>query len=394
MQYDSIMVRYGELSLKGKNKRFFINTLSNNIKMSLADMKELSFEKQHDRFYIKLDEFSDVDEILFRLKGIPGIHNFSLVKKVEKDIEKVCDASLEIMQELENEFFDQKLTFKVKASRSDKDFPLISDEINRKVATVILKNTNFKVDVHNPIVYVKVEIRYDAAYISIKNYEGLGGLPLGSSGNGLLMISGGIDSPVAGYMMMKRGVKIAAIHYASPPYTSDMAIYKVKTLLKKLAKVQGEIKFINIPFTKLQLAIYDAAGDKYAITLMRRMMYRIADLVAKKEGLNCIINGESIGQVASQTLESMGVINEVTNSVIIRPLAVFDKSDIIKISKEIDTYETSIMPYEDCCTIFDPKNPTTKPRLSECEKFESMFDFKSLIEEAIENAIVETITVE
>ena len=394
MQYDSIMVRYGELSLKGKNKRFFINTLSNNIKMSLADMKELSFEKQHDRFYIKLDEFSDVDEILFRLKGIPGIHNFSLVKKVEKDIEKVCDASLEIMQELENEFFDQKLTFKVKASRSDKDFPLISDEINRKVATVILKNTNFKVDVHNPLVYVKVEIRYDAAYISIKNYEGLGGLPLGSSGNGLLMISGGIDSPVAGYMMMKRGVKIAAIHYASPPYTSDMAIYKVKTLLKKLAKVQGEIKFINIPFTKLQLAIYDAAGDKYAITLMRRMMYRIADLVAKKEGLDCIINGESIGQVASQTLESMGVINEVTNSVIIRPLAVFDKSDIIKISKEIDTYETSIMPYEDCCTIFDPKNPTTKPRLSECEKFESMFDFKSLIEEAIENAIVETITVE
>ena len=394
MQYDSIMVRYGELSLKGKNKRFFINTLSNNIKMSLADMKELSFDKQHDRFYIKLDEFSDVDEILFRLKGIPGIHNFSLVKKVEKDIEKVCDASLEIMQELENEFFEQKLTFKVKASRSDKDFPLISDEINRKVATVILKNTNFKVDVHNPLVYVKVEIRYDAAYISIKNYEGLGGLPLGSSGNGLLMISGGIDSPVAGYMMMKRGVKIAAIHYASPPYTSDMAIYKVKTLLKKLAKVQGEIKFINIPFTKLQLAIYDAAGDKYAITLMRRMMYRIADLVAKKEGLNCIINGESIGQVASQTLESMGVINEVTNSVIIRPLAVFDKSDIIKISKEIDTYETSIMPYEDCCTIFDPKNPTTKPRLSECEKFESMFDFKSLIEEAIENAIVETITVE
>ena len=394
MQYDSIMVRYGELSLKGKNKRFFINTLSNNIKMSLADMKELSFEKQHDRFYIKLDEFSDVDEILFRLKGIPGIHNFSLVKKVEKDIEKVCEASLEIMQELENESFDQKLTFKVKASRSDKDFPLISDEINRKVATVILKNSNFKVDVHNPLVYVKVEIRYDAAYVSIKNYEGLGGLPLGSSGNGLLMISGGIDSPVAGYMMMKRGVKIAAIHYASPPYTSDMAIYKVKTLLKKLAKVQGEIKFINIPFTKLQLAIYDAAGDKYAITLMRRMMYRIADIVAKREGLSCIINGESIGQVASQTLESMGVINEVTNSVIVRPLAVVDKSDIIKISKEIDTYETSIMPYEDCCTIFDPKNPTTKPRLSECEKYEAMFDFKALIDEAIENAIIETITVE
>lgn len=394
MQYDSIMVRYGELSLKGKNRRFFIDTLSNNIKMCLADMKELSFEKQHDRFYVHLDMFSDIDEILFRLKGIPGIHNFSLVKKINKDIDQVCEASLEIMKDLENEMIDEKLTFKVKASRSDKFFPLISDDINRKVATVILKNTNFKVDVHNPSVFVKVEIRQDAAYVSIKNYEGLGGLPLGSSGKGLLMISGGIDSPVAGYMMMKRGVKVEAIHYSSPPYTSDMAIYKVKTLLKKLAKVQGEIKFINIPFTKLQLAIYDAAGDKYAITLMRRMMYRIADRVAKKHNLSCIINGESIGQVASQTLESMGVINEVTNSVIIRPLAVFDKSDIIKISKDIDTYETSIMPYEDCCTIFDPKNPTTKPKLSECEKYEAKFDFEALIEEAIENAEIEIITVE
>ena len=394
MQYDSIMVRYGELSLKGKNKRFFIDTLSKNITMSLADMKELSFVKHHDRFYINLDTFSDVDEILFRLKGIPGIHNFSLVKKTSKDIDSINDAALQIMQELENEFFDEELTFKVKASRSDKDFPLISDEINRKVATVILKNTSFKVNVHNPLVYVKVEVRYDAAYVSIKNYNGLGGLPLGSSGKGMLMISGGIDSPVAGYMMMKRGVKIEAIHFSSPPYTSDMAIYKVETLLKKLAKVQGEIRFINIPFTKLQLAIYDAAGDKYAITLMRRMMYRIADKVAVKNNCQCIINGESIGQVASQTLESMGVINNVTNNVIIRPLAVFDKSDIIKISKEIDTYETSIMPYEDCCTIFDPKNPTTKPKLSGCEKFEAMFDFNALIDEAIENAECKIIKVE
>lgn len=394
MKYDSIMVRYGELSLKGKNRRFFIDTLARNIQMSLADMKELTFMKHHDRFYINLTELSDENEILFRLKGIPGIHNFSLVKKVEKDIDKICKASLEIMKELENEYFGEILTFKVKASRSDKEFNLISDEINRYVATTILKNTSFKVNVHNPLVYVKVEVRYDAAYVSIKNYEGLGGLPLGSSGKGMLMISGGIDSPVAGYLMMKRGVKIEAIHYSSPPYTSDMAIYKVKTLLKKLAKVQGEIKFINIPFTKLQLAIYDNAGDKYAITLMRRMMYRIADRVAKKNNCHCIINGESIGQVASQTLESMGVINDVTNNVIIRPLAVFDKSEIIKISKEIDTYETSIMPYEDCCTIFDPKNPTTKPKLSECEKFEAMFDYESLINEAIEEACVEIITVE
>ena len=394
MNYDSIMVRYGELSLKGKNKKTFIDTLSNNIRFSLADMKELKFEKQYDRFYVKLTEVSDVDEILNRLKKIPGIHNYSLVRKVNKDIDEIANAALEIMQELRYEIDEDKLTFKVKASRNDKQFYLISDEINRKVATVILKNTDFKVDVHNPSLIVKIEIRLDGAYLSIKNYPGLGGLPLGSSGKGMLMISGGIDSPVAGFMMMKRGVKIEAIHFSSPPYTSDMAIYKVKTLLKSLAKVQGQIKFINIPFTELQLKIYEVAGDKYAITLMRRMMYRLADIFAKRNNCQCIINGESIGQVASQTLESMGVINEVTNNVIIRPLAVFDKIDIIKIAKDIDTYETSILPYEDCCTIFDPKKPATKPRLQDCEKFEAMFDFKSMIEDAVNNATIEIITVE
>ena len=393
MIYDSIMVRYGELTLKGKNKKVFISTLSDNIKMSLADMSELEFEKQYDRFYVKLSSFSDVDEILNRLAKIPGIHNFSLVKKVNKDIDEICNISLEIINDILQES-DETLTFKVKTSRQDKDFPIISDDINRKVATIILKNTPIKVDVHNPKLIVKVEVRNDAAYVSIKTYGGLGGLPLGSSGKGMLMISGGIDSPVAGYMMMKRGVKIEAVHFSSPPYTSDMAVYKVKTLLKSLAKVQGKVKFINVPFTKLQLAIYDAAGDKYAITLMRRMMYRIADAVAKKNHCQCIINGESSGQVASQTLESMGVINNVTNSVVIRPLAVFDKNDIIKIAKDIDTYETSIMPFEDCCTIFDPKNPTTKPRLESCEKYEAMFDFETMIQEAINEAEVEYITVD
>ena len=393
MLYDSIMVRYGELSLKGKNKKDFINTLSENIKMSLLDMSELSFEKQYDRFYVNLNEFSDIDEILNRLSKIPGIHNFSLVKKVNKDIDEINNISLEIIKDIESES-DEPLTFKVKASRQDKNFPLISDDINRKVATVILKNTSLKVDVHNPKIIVKVEVRLDAAYVSIKTFNGLGGLPLGSSGKGMLMISGGIDSPVAGYMMMKRGVKIEAVHFSSPPYTSDMAIYKVKTLLKQLAKVQGKVKFINVPFTELQLKIYEVAGDKYAITLMRRMMYRIADALSKKNKCQCIINGESIGQVASQTLESMGVINEVTNAVVVRPLAIFDKLDIIKIAKDIDTYETSIMPFEDCCTIFDPKNPTTKPRLETCEKFEAMFDYKKMIEDAVNNAQVEYITVE
>lgn len=391
MIYDEIMLRYGELTLKGKNKRMFIDTLANNIRLSLADYKELKFEKQHDRFYIKINESSNVDDILLRLSKIPGIHNFSLVKKVEKDIKQICDVCLTIVNELDLVTLN---TFKVKTSRNDKAFYLISDEINREVATVILKNTPLKVDVHNPKILVRVEIRYDAAYVSIKNFDGLGGLPLGTSGKGLLMISGGIDSPVAGYLMMKRGVKIEAIHFSSPPYTSEMAVFKVKTLLKKLAKVQGQIKFINIPFTELQLKIYEICGDKYAITLMRRMMYRIASIVANNNKCQCIVNGESIGQVASQTLDSMKTINEVTNATIIRPLAVFDKLDIIKLSREIDAYETSIMPFEDCCTIFDPKNPTTKPKLSECLKYEEKFDYMSMINDAINNAEVELITVE
>lgn len=394
MQYDAIMVRYGELTLKGKNRRTFIDTLANNIRLSLKDIKELTFDKQHDRFYVFINDCYDVDEVISRLRAIPGIHNLSLVKKVNKDIDEICKTSLQIVKEIIDEENISVATFKVKASRSDKQFHLISDDINRHVAGTILKNSFFKVDVHNPDYVIKIEVRMDAAYISIKTYPCLGGLPLGSSGKGLLMISGGIDSPVAGYMMMKRGVKIEAIHFSSPPYTSEMAVNKVKMLLKTLAKVQGQIKFINIPFTKIQEKIYEVAGDKYAITLMRRMMYRIADIVAKNNNCQCIINGESIGQVASQTLISMDVINEVTNNVIIRPLAVFDKLDIINIAKSIDTYETSILPYEDCCTIFDPKNPTTKPKSHDCEVFESKFDYEGMIKEAIETATIEILTVE
>ncbi|MCI5745469.1 MAG: tRNA 4-thiouridine(8) synthase ThiI [Erysipelotrichaceae bacterium] len=390
MKYDSIMVRYGELTLKGKNKKSFIDTLDHNIRMSLNDMKSIKFEKQYDRFYIHLHNDDNEQEIIHRLKNIPGIHNFSLVLKVAKDLEEIASSALKIVLDID----ENVKTFKVKASRSDKEFAYISDDINRYVAAKILKNTSLKVDVHNPDIIIKVEIRKDNAYVSIITYEGLNGLPLGSSGKSLLMISGGIDSPVAGYLMMKRGVKIEAIHFSSPPYTSNLAVDKVKTLLQTLAKVQGQIKFINIPFTAIQEKIYEVAGDKYAITIMRRMMYRIADIVANNDKCLCIVNGESIGQVASQTLDSMQVINEVTNKVIIRPLATFDKLDIIRISKEIGTYDTSILPYEDCCTIFDPKNPTTKPKLKDCEFYESKFDYQNMILEAIANATIENIIVE
>ncbi len=386
MKYDSIMVRYGELYLKGKNKSVFIDTLANNIRKSFNDINDLKFIKQHDRFYINLSASSPIEEIITRLQMIPGIFNFCLVSKVEKDIAKISQVALEIMQE-----YNDQETFKVVTSRSDKSFPMISDTINREVAKQILINTNHKVDVHNPNISIKVEIRYDYAYISIKNYQGLGGFPLGCGGKGMLMISGGIDSPVAGFMMMKKGVKIEAIHFSAPPYTSDMAIFKVKTLLAQLAKVQGEIKFINIPFTDLQLKIYEVCGDAYAITIMRRMMYRIASIMAKQDKCLCLINGESVGQVASQTLDSMKVINSVCNDVVIRPLATYDKLDIIRISKMINTYDTSIMPYEDCCTIFDPKNPVTKPKEKECLFYESKFDYQSMIDKAIAEAKIEII---
>lgn len=388
MLYNFIMVRYGELTLKGKNRRIFIDYLASNIKKALFDMKELKFDKQYDHLYIEITPISDIDEILSRLKSISGIHSFSLVSKVMKDLDIIKKTALAIIRTLPYK------TFKVIASRADKTFPYVSDQINREVATTILKNTAWKVDVHQPDVKVRIEVRQEAAYLSIKNYDGLGGFPLGVSGKGLLMISGGIDSPVAGFMMMKKGVKIEAIHFSSPPYTSDMAIYKVKMLLQQLAKIQGEIRFINIPFTKLQLAIYEHCGDSYAITIMRRMMYRIASKFARLENCKCIINGESVGQVASQTLDSMKVINAVCSDVIIRPLAVFDKQEIISIAHEIQTYETSIMPYEDCCTIFDPKNPVTKPKLEECEFLEKKFDWEGLVNEAIENAVIETIGVE
>ena len=225
MLFDYIMVRYGELSLKGKNKKYFINTLANNICNALKDINGLKFDKQFDRFYIKLASEDDIEEIINRLKYISGIHNFSLVSKVNKDINNINDKALEIIKTLDDEG-----TFKVITTRSDKTFPMLSDEINRSVAATILKNSNLKVDVHNPDIKVKVEIRYDAAYISILNYDGLGGFPLGTNGKGLLMISGGIDSPVAGFEMIKKGVKIEAIHFSSPPYTSEMAVNKVNGL--------------------------------------------------------------------------------------------------------------------------------------------------------------------
>lgn len=390
MLYSHIMIRYGELTLKGKNRKDFIDCLFLNVKKACADIPHLEFEKQYDRMYITFLDESVIEDLLQRLKLISGISSYSLVAKMEKDIDIMKEKILLMLQQKKVE---PSSTFKVIARRSDKNFPIVSDQINREIASEILKNTNLKVDVHQPNIKIKIEVRLDACYVYFDQIEGLKGFPLGMGGKGLLMISGGIDSPVAGFLMMKKGVKIEAIHFSSPPYTSDMAVYKVKTLLQSLAKIQGDIKLYTIPFTELQLKIYECCGDTYAITIMRRMMYRIAEIIAKKDRCLCIINGESVGQVASQTLESMQVINEVTNMVILRPLAVMDKNEIIRIAKEINTYATSILPYEDCCTIFNPKNPTTKPKHKECEFLESKFDFVSMIARCIENATIEYIHV-
>ena len=378
IKYSHIMIRYGELSTKGKNKGTFIRVLYENIKHSLRNFPNLSFESRYDHIYIYLNG-EDYQPIIDKLKEVSGIHAMSLVYRLDKDIEVVKQSALEIVK------LESGKTFKVNAKRGDKKFPIHSEQIVRSVAPIILKNTDLKVDVHNPDISINIEIREEAAYIYTKTFLGAGGYPLGVGGKSMHMLSGGIDSPVAAYLMMKRGVKIECIHFSSPPYTNVGVIYKLEDLLKKLNNYQAEIKLHIVPFTKIQEAIYDHAPESYCITIMRRMMYRLADRLASRRSCPVISTGESVGQVASQTLQSIHVINEVTNTPIIRPCACMDKLDIIDLSRKIDTYEISIRPYEDCCTIFTPKNPKTAPDLLMAKKYEESFDYESLIQEALTN---------
>lgn len=386
--YDHIMIRFGELSTKGKNKKDFIRTLAENVKNALKDWPELSFETRYDHIYVGLNNL-DYRPIIERLQDVSGIHALSLVYRCSKEIEDMKESALNLIKEEEGK------TFKVKVKRGDKTYPLISDEITRIVAGHILRNTeHLKVDVHNPDILLSIEVRQEAAYIFSKTYLGAGGYPLGVGGKTMHMLSGGIDSPVAAYLMMKRGVSIECIHFASPPYTQMGVIYKLEDLLKVLTRYQPRIRLHIVPFTKIQEAIYDNAPESYCITLMRRMMFRLADALSKRRKCPVISSGESIGQVASQTLQSMHVINAVTNTPVIRPLATTDKLEIIKISKKIGTYDISIRPYEDCCTIFTPKAPKTMPHMDEVEEFEKKFDYESMIRDAINNVEVKIITSE
>ena len=384
ISYDYIMVRFGELSTKGKNKIDFIKTLGNNIKHALKDFSNLEIEVKRDHIYVKLNG-EDFRPVLARLQDVSGIHALSLVHKCSKEMEAVKASALELIKQEEGK------TFKVKAKRSDKQYPIHSEEMTRIVAGHILRNTELKVDVHNPDILLNVDMRQEACYIFSNTYPGAGGYPLGVGGKSMHMLSGGIDSPVAAYLLMKRGVMIECIHFASPPYTQAGVIYKLEDLLHKLNRYQPKIRLHIIPFTKIQEAIYDNVDESYCITLMRRMMFRLAASLAKRRNCPVVSSGESIGQVASQTLQSMHVINAVTNTPIIRPLATTDKVEIINISKKIGTFDISIRPYEDCCTIFTPKAPKTAPHLDEAEEFEKKFDYESLIKEALNNIEVKII---
>ena len=372
-----IMLKYGELSTKKGNINLFLNTLKNNIKFKLNDHSEIKFDKGRMFIYPK----GSFDEILDKLKEVFGIHEIEIAYELEtNDLETIKSA---LKEQLSN--YDFK-TFKVQTKRSDKSFYLDSMAIGRNIGGFILKNfSDIKVDVHNPEITVNVEIRKNASYFYFEKIAGIGGYPVGVLGKGMLMLSGGIDSPVAGYMTIKRGVKLEAVYFESPPHTSIEAKNKVISLAKKLAVYNNDIKLHVINFTNIQEAIYKNIPHEYLITIMRRMMYRISAKIAYSANAKILVNGESIGQVASQTLNSMSVINEVVKMPVIRPLACFDKLEIIEVAKKIDTYETSILPYEDCCTIFVPKHPVINPELSKAIDYEKLIDYETLIYEAIKN---------
>lgn len=381
MNYDRILIRYGEISTKGKNRNKFVDKLRKSLKLVLKDFPNASIEAGRDRMYILLNG-ENAEEMAGRLKGVFGIQSFSPAIRVEKDIEKMKEAAFALFQRL----YHEGATFKITGKRSDKSFELTTDEINHTFGAHLLKSfEGLKVDVKNPDINLRIEIREDAAYLSCETIQGAGGLPLGSSGKAMLMLSGGLDSPVAGYLSMKRGVEIEAVHFYSPPFTSERSKQKVIDLSKKLANISGFIALHIVPFTEIQQLIQQQVPENYSMTTTRRLMLRITDEIRKKhEGL-AIITGESLGQVASQTLESMYAINEVTNTPVLRPLITMDKTEIMTIAHQIDTHDISILPYEDCCTVFVPSSPKTKPKREKVNQYESFIDFEPFIEKAVKN---------
>ena len=388
MQYSEIMIRYGELSTKHKNRMRFINKLRNNISDVLSIYPQVKVTADRDRAHAYLNG-ADYTAVSESLKQVFGIQNFSPVYKVEISVDVLKSSVQKIMKEI----YKEGMTFKITSKRSDHNFELDSRELNQTLGGAVFEAIpNVQAQMKNPDINLQVEIREEAAYLSYETFRGAGGLPVGSSGKGMLMLSGGIDSPVAGYLALKRGVDIEAVHFASPPYTSPGALKKAHDLTRKLTKFGGNIQFIEVPFTEIQEEIKAKAPEAYLMTLTRRFMMRITDRIREVRNGLVIINGESLGQVASQTLESMQTINAVTSTPIIRPVVTMDKLEIIDIAQEIDTFEISIQPFEDCCTIFAPDRPKTNPKIENAEQYEKRMDVEGLVERAVAGIMITEIT--
>lgn len=390
MKYTEIMVRYGELSTKGKNRKTFIMQLAQNVKRALADFPALKIHADRDRMHILLNG-EDSEEVIPKLSKVFGIQNFSPSIRIEKEM----PAIRAMVQEVVREVYTPGKTFKITAKRSDHSFELDSNGLNQELGGAVIEAIpEIQVQMKKPDINLRIEIRKDAAYLSYETIRGAGGLPVGTSGRGMLMLSGGIDSPVAGYLAMKRGVEVEAVHFASPPYTSEQALQKAKDLAGKLVPYVGTIQFIEVPFTEIQEEIKRVVPQGYLMTITRRLMLRLTDAIREMRKGLVIINGESLGQVASQTLQSMVAINEVTSTPIIRPVVSMDKTEIIEIAEKIDTFELAIQPSEDCCTIFAPPQPKTRPRLDKAQDYEARLDLEGLMARALEGLKITEISAE
>ncbi len=383
-----VLVKFGEMVLKGLNKKTFEDMLRKNIKRRLRGLGHFELTTMQSTTYITpLDEGCDLEAVVDRVKKIFGIAALCRACVCEKDFDDIKAKAVEYLENV----LSCASTFKVNAKRSDKAFPMKSPEICSELGGILLeKFPHLTVDVKEPEITVTVEVRDTNAYIHAENIKGAGGLPVGSSGKALLLLSGGIDSPVAGWMMAKRGVHIAAIHYVSPPYTSDRALLKVEQLCSKLTDYCGGIAFFCVPFTEIQEAIKDNCPEEYFTIIMRRLMMEIAQRIAEKENCLSLITGESVGQVASQTMAAMTCTDAVCRIPVFRPCVGMDKTEIIEIARKIDTFETSIEPYEDCCTVFTPRHPKVRPRLEDIERAQNSFDFEPLIRKAVDGTEMKT----
>ncbi|UJF28099.1 tRNA uracil 4-sulfurtransferase ThiI [Planococcus sp. 107-1] len=382
MKTNQILVRYGELSTKGKNRSSFIGRLRDNIRQMFADLDSIRVKAERDRMFIFTDSEEDMQQILERLPKVFGIQSFSPVTETALTIEAMQAAAIAVVDKINRE----GKTFKVNVNRANKDFPHEKLEIMQTIGSSVLRNfPELTVQMKKPDIELKVDIRENGAFLMAEVIQGAGGLPVGAGGKALLMLSGGIDSPVAGYHMLKRGVRLELIHFFSPPFTNDRAKEKVFDLAEKLSHFGSSVNLHVIPFTELQLEVHKQVPDNITMTSTRRMMMKIADLVLAETKSQAIITGESLGQVASQTLESLNAINAVTHSPVLRPLIAADKLEIIETAQKIGTYDISIRPFEDCCTIFTPANPKTKPKLEKVEYYENFVSFDELIQQAVQN---------